>query len=240
MTAPLAVIVPTRGRPDNAARLAAAFRDTDALNAVPVFVADADDPELPAYRRLLDIGVLPRLMISDMGGGRGLCFPLNWAACKYAELYEAVGFMGDDHLPRTIGWDGRVLDALDSLEPRVVYGNDLLQGPNLPTAVFMQSRMIRAMGCMAPNIFRHLYIDNFWKALGETLDGLVYLPDVIIEHLHPAAGKAPMDERYRAVNAAPVDTADRKAWLMYQADGHFDILVRHLRKEYGLDPRTTA
>jgi hypothetical protein len=28
----------------------------------------------------------------------------------------------------------------------------------------------------------------------------VYLPDVIIEHLHPAAGKAEMDEGYARVN----------------------------------------
>lgn len=236
MTAPLAVIVPTRGRPQNAARLAAAFRETDSLHAVPVFVADDDDPELREYRRLLDDGTIPRLMISPMSG---MCRSLNWAAVKYAGLYEAVGFMGDDHLPRTIGWDDRIMEALDSLEPRVVYGNDLLQGANLPTAVFMQSRLVNAMGCMAPNVFRHLYIDNFWKALGEALNGLVYLPDVIIEHIHPAAGKAPMDERYRAVNAAEVDTADRAALHAY-LEGPFDGLVRHVRKEYGLDPQTAA
>lgn len=237
MTAPLAVIVPTRGRPGNAARLATAFRQTDALNAVVVFVADQDDPELSAYKRLLDEGTIPRLMISPLSG---MCRTLNWAAVKYAELYEAVGFMGDDHLPRTFGWDDDVLEALDSLEPRVVYGNDLLQGPALPTAVFLQSRLVKAMGCMAPNVFQHLYIDNFWKALGEALNGLVYLPDVIIEHIHPAAGKTPMDERYRAVNAAHIDTADRLAWEAYRSNGSFDSLVRQVRKEYGLDPHSAA
>lgn len=234
MTPPLAVIVPTRGRPASAARLTKAFRDTDALNAVPVFVADADDPELPEYRRLLDDGAIPRLMIyPSVTDGGGLCHPLNYAARRYADVYGAVGFMGDDHLPRTRGWDDRILDALDSLEPRVVYGNDLFQGPNLPTAVFMQSRMIKAMGVMAPQVMRHLYLDNFWKELGERLSGLVYLDDVIIEHLHPAAGKAAMDDGYRRVNASEADRADREAWVRYRDGDLFEAALRAVRKEYG-------
>ena len=238
---PLAVIVPTRGRPDNAARLAEAFRSTDTLNAIAVFVADADDPELPGYRQLLDDGKIPRLMVYDStSGGGGLCRPLNYAARRYAELYEAVGFMGDDHLPRTISWDDRIMTELDSLEPRIVYGNDLLQGPALPTAVFMQSRMITAMGCMAPSHMRHLYLDNFWKELGERLGGLVYLPDVIIEHLHPVAGKAEWDERYQVVNAPARDAADRDAWLAYRDGDGFESALRAIRREYGLDPRATA
>lgn len=238
MTAPMAVVVPTRGRPQNAARLAAAFRDTDALNAVPVFVADRDDPELPVYQALLDEGRIPRLMIPDHPG-LGMCYALNFAATRYADLYEAVGFMGDDHLPRTAGWDGIILDALDSLEPRIVYGNDLLQGPALPTAVFMQSRMIQAMQTMAPPDMRHLYLDNFWKELGEALGGLVYLPDVIIEHLHPVNGKAEWDERYRVVNAPEMDQADRQAWLAYRSGGRFDQVVRWVRREYS-DARQTS
>lgn len=234
MTPPLAVIVPTRGRPGNAARLVMAFRETDALNAVPVFVADHDDPALPEYKALLDAGEIPRLMILPDGmGGRGMCRALNYAALRYADVYEAIGFMGDDHRPRTGGWDDRVLDELDSLEPRIVYGNDLLQGPNLPTAVFMQSRMIRAMGVMAPQVMRHLYLDNFWKELGERLGGLVYMSDVIIEHLHPVNGKAEWDERYRAVNAREVDEADRTAWIAYRDGMGFESALRLVRGEYG-------
>lgn len=231
MTAPLAVIVPTRGRPGNAARLAAAFRETDARGAVAVFVADADDPALPAYRELVDSGALPRLMVYEQGGG--MCAALNYAATRYAPLYEALGFMGDDHLPRTAGWDQMILDELDSLEPRVVYGNDLLQGPNLPTAVFLQSRLVTALGFMAPGIMRHLYLDNFWKELGERLGGLRYLDDVVIEHLHPVAGKAEWDERYRAVNDASVDLADRDAWIGYRDGTGFEAALRLVAKEYG-------
>lgn len=213
----MAVIVPTRGRPGNAARLEAAFSDTDVLHAFPVFAVDADDPELPAYRELLRDGHIRKMVIYS--NTRGMCAVLNAAAVQYARMYGAVGFMGDDHLPRTTGWDDTVLEHLDSPLPRVVYGNDLLQGAALPTAVFMQSRMINAMGWMAPPVLSHLYADNAWKILGESLNGLVYLPDVIIEHLHPVNGKAVWDERYQVVNAPDLDHRDREAFHHWCDEG---------------------
>lgn len=233
MTEPLAVIIPTRGRPANAARLEQAFRDTHALDALPVFVADWDDPELPGYRKLLEEEKISRLMVMESGVGRGITLPLNYAARRYAELYEAVGFMGDDHLPRTANWDSRIMEELDSLDPRIVYGNDLLQGAALPTAVFMQSRMIKALGFMAPPVLQHLYVDNYWKELGEQTGSLRYLDDVVIEHLHPAAGKAPMDDGYRRVNAPEVDNGDREAWQVYRDGDGFESVLRLVRREYG-------
>jgi hypothetical protein len=230
----LAVIVPTRGRPQNAARLARAFEETTASGALPVFVADQDDPELPGYRNLLEIGSIPRLMIYGSTGGTGLCGPLNYAATAYADLVNYVGFMGDDHMPRTHGWDTLMIHELDSLRPRIVYGNDLLQGANLPTAVFMQSRMINAIGVMAPQCMRHLYLDNFWKHLGEQTGSLVYRGDVVIEHLHPVAGKAEWDERYRAVNASEADTADRIAWEHYRDGVGMEATLKLVREEYAL------
>jgi hypothetical protein len=236
-TEPLAVIVPTRGRPQNAARLQQAFKDTDSLNATLVLVVDADDPELPAYRDALTDGVL----ITFPGPtGTGMTAALNWAAGLIAPQYDALGFMGDDHLPRTAGWDAHVLGALAGPWPRVVYGNDLFQGERLPTAAFLPSRVVRAMGFMAPPVLRHLYVDNFWLDLGTQLGGLAYLPDVVIEHVHPAAGKTPMDERYAAVNAPEADVADRLAWLGFREGESFAAALRAVREEYSHDAHPAA
>lgn len=235
MTAPLLVIVPTRGRPQNAARLVKAFEETDSLNADLVFVADHDDPELPAYHQ-----AAPRLLIYRGETGTGMVAGLNWTASLYNDVYDHLGFMGDDHLPRTAGWDAHVLGALDTLEPRVVYGDDLLQGELLPTAAFMPSRLVRALGYMAPPFLRHLYVDNFWLELGRSLNGLRYLPDIVIEHVHPAAGKTPMDPGYTAVNAPEADLTDRLAWLEFRDGGGFTAALRRVREEYSRDAHPTA
>jgi len=231
-TQPLAVVVPTRGRPQSAARLQQAFADTDSLNATLVFVVDADDPELDGYFTRAGVGEIAHLMVREGAGGTGMTAALNHAARVLTDEYGALGFMGDDHLPRTAGWDAHVLGALGTGEPRIVYGNDLLQGAALPTAAFMPSRLVRALGFMAPPVLGHLYVDNFWLELGERLGALRYLPDVVIEHLHPAAGKAAMDERYAAVNAAEADAADRRAWLDFRDGVGLAGALRRVRSEY--------
>ena len=47
------------------------------------------------------------------------------------------------------------------------------------------------------------------------MQSLHYLEEVIIEHLHPIAGKAEWDEGYKAVNAEEVYSADAKAFDEY-------------------------
>lgn len=225
MSERILVIVPTRGRPDNIARLEAGLKDTATTVADFLYVVDDDDPEAMRYLNmgLNRVAVIHRLRL----GGT-----LNFISRQYLDKYEHIGFMGDDHLPRTVGWDLHVLAALTSDRPRVVYGNDLLQGPALPTAVFMHSKIISILSYMVPPEMIHLYIDNFWKELGELLGGLVYLPDVVIEHLHPAAGKAAMDERYREVNAASVDISDRETWLKYRSQ-HLGESAEAVLRAYG-------
>lgn len=231
MIKPLMVLVPTRGRPQNAARLEKAFEETESLNIDWRFVVDHDDPELPAYREASS-----RLAVDEgRSSGDGMVAVLNRAARAYTGLgaYPYLGFMGDDHLPRTPGWDAHVIGALRAPGARVAYGDDLLQGEALPTAAFLPTRLVSALGYMAPPVLRHLYVDNFWLELGRALNGLRYLPDAVIEHVHPAAGKTPMDERYAAVNAPETDAADHAAWLAFRDGGGFAEAVRRARREYG-------
>lgn len=199
------VIVPSRTRPQNIARLMQAWTDTGATADLLVLI-DEDDPTREEYVALgleaLVIG--PRLRIGPL---------LNWWAPRMVADYDVIGFMGDDHCPRTHGWDARILQA--STPWSVVYGNDLFQGENLPTAVFQGSGLIRTTGQFNPPGCDHLYLDNYWKTLGERLGTLEYLPDVIIEHVHYMAGKSTEDDLYREVNAPGMYEHDQQAWVAY-------------------------
>lgn len=186
----LLVIVPSRNRPQSIKRLLQAWQDTGAVADLLVAV-DNDDHALAEYKKLdCNLVVGPRLRLGPT---------LNAVAVAEAGKYGAVGFMGDDHLPVTKNWDVAVERALEA--SMMVYGNDLLQGANLPTAVFMWSHIVKRIGYMVPPGMVHLYLDNFWLALGQSLNSIQYLPSVIIEHLHPSAGKADSDAGYEEVNA---------------------------------------
>lgn len=206
----LLVIVPSRGRPGNARALVDAFTATSTGHADLLIAIDDDDPLAADYDQPTGVTVVcaPRL---------GLAGTLNVTAVRQARNYRYVGFMGDDHRPRTLGWDAVVVDELQRLGTGVVYGNDLIQGAALPTAVFLTSDIVTALGYMVPPGLRHLFLDNFWLRLGRDLDAISYLPDVIVEHLHPIAGKAGWDDGYRRVNAGDVWAADRQRFDDYCA-----------------------
>lgn len=225
----LLVIVPTRGRPGNVARQQGALAETRTSKSTDfLYAVDDDDPFAMEYARLngITLAIGPRLRLVGT---------LNFYADRFAGQYRFLGFMGDDHLPRSAFWDQEVIAALDTDRPQVVYGNDLLQGANLATAAFMPSRVVSAMGYMAPPSMVHLWVDNAWMALGLELAGLTYLDSVVIEHMHPAAGKAGWDPGYAEANAVPVNDADHaafNAWREDPGEAGLGAAVERIRKEY--------
>lgn len=231
MTEPrMLVLVPTRGRPANAERLAAACAETCTGPTDLLFVVDDNDPELAGYQARFPEHV-PNL--THDGRSRvalqvqpplerpGLAGALNAAAVPWAETgaYFAIANLGDDHLPRTRGWDTEWLTVLGQLGTGVVYGDDLIQGELMATAVGLTADIVRTLGWMAAPGMDHLCIDLAWVDLGAALGRLAYLPHTIIEHVHPAAGKAEHDAGYAHANSPAMvehDSAAYYAWKEHQ------------------------
>lgn len=227
----LTVIVPTRGRPHTVAELAEAFRDTCTERTWLLFAVDEDDPHFEAYVDAAATHVSEGFRVALHAQPSGtMVSALNRGARLLLESQatvapEAIGFMGDDHRPRTNGWDRAYLDALTAL-PGIVYGNDLLQGPALPTQCAISAHVVRALGHMAPQELTHLYVDNYWRDLGTAAGCLSYLPGVIVEHLHPMAGKADWDEGHRRVNQPAMYERDKAAYAAYwSANCDRDVLA---------------
>jgi len=214
----LLLIVPSRKRPQSCDELLTAFEET-AEDADILFGIDDDDKSEYSSRVLEKASINPRLR---MGG------TLNLLATQNADKYEFLSFMGDDHRPRTQGWDKILSDAIGE-RPGVAYGDDLLQGANLPTAVTMSAEIVRRIGYMVPPVLVHMYMDNFWRDFGVKIGNLQYRADVVIEHMHYLAGKAINDLQYQEVNASHVYEKDRIAYEDYektQMDTDVSLVLR--------------
>lgn len=210
----LLVIIPTRGRPQAVPELVTAWDDTGAT-AHLLFAVDTDDPELAAYKKhAAELKGDGRVRFT-FDPRRRLCGTLNAQALSAAKTYRFLAFLGDDHRPRTIAWDQKFRDVLSTGGPRIVYGNDLLRSETLPTAVAMTSNIVTALGYMAPPDLVHLFLDNAWLDWGRGAECLTYLPGTVIEHMHPAAGKAANDAGYLEANSQTRFTADRDAYEQY-------------------------
>lgn len=214
----LVVFVPSRGRPREAAEVVDALRETCTADTRLVFAVDGDDPARDDYVNVAVLKTPGSAAINTQPSGT-MVSALNKAALDITNTYPdtfAVAFMGDDHRPRTKGWDQAYLDALREMGTGIVYGNDLYQGEKLPTQVAMTSDIIRTLGYMAPPDLKHMYVDNAWLELGRAIGAIRYLPEVVVEHLHPVAGKGEWDEGYERVNAPEMYRRDRvvlEKWL---------------------------
>jgi hypothetical protein len=219
----LAVIVPSRGRPQNIKDLIYAMNQTKTTADLWV-VCDDDDPELAGYQAL---GIENLLIFNRTQ--KGMARPLNLAVrlILQSHKYSHFAFLGDDHRPRTMYWDLDFTNVLDQ-GLGMVYGNDLFQGENLPTAIGMHGTIVRELNGMVPEGLFHLYLDNFWKQIGLDIGALTYLPETIIEHMHPLAGKAQVDQGYVDVNAPEIYDADKIVFDAYIDSDEYRALVRRL------------
>lgn len=220
----LTMLIPSRLRPNAAWEAAGeALRLAGGDTTIQVCADGEEDPryyENPPSERLVASGSHER---------RGLIGTLNlWGerAARVDPQVTHVGFMGDDHRTRTPGWDVKLMEAAGD---GLAYGDDLLRGEELPTAVVMHADILRALGRMAPPELYHMYCDDYWLAIGRAGLGIRYVPEVVIEHLHPAAGKAVHDASYDESNSPQRFAADATAWAVFKGQGGVERDVEAVR-----------
>jgi hypothetical protein len=164
---------------------------------------DDDDPTLNEY---LEAGCT-WCSFKIYGGLRHrLVEWLNLLATPRADQYDALGHIGDDNVPHTVGWDVRIMESLE--KNLFCFGDDLDPGRekgSLSIHIFMRSEVVRKLGYMGPPSIQHMYVDPVWYAWG-TRTSIEYLPDVVLEHKHYSLGHAPKDESYEhSTGLIPVD-----------------------------------
>jgi len=188
----IAILTPSRERPDRFCELEAAIRENaDNVYGIEVYLGlDTDDPCLHDYRPS------PRTFVYSQRR-QPLAPWTNFLATEAMRRgADILGFLGDDHRPRTDGWDYFIQEAFRAHGKGLVYCDDGHQGEKLPTAPFWSAEIIQALGYYYPPQLKHLFADNFWLRLATDLDRCTYLPSVLIEHMHPDAGKAKRDRSY--------------------------------------------
>jgi hypothetical protein len=182
------VIVPSYKRQHKIEECVQAWKDTKSSGSEFLLVLEEKDEKYPKMEGI-------KVLRGDYGS---LCNAWNQGFNKHPD-YKYYVLINDDHLFRTQGWEERFKEALK--DGGFAYSNDLLQKERLATACAISGDVLRKLGHIAWPELEHLYIDDYWMALGRGINKLYYLPDVIIEHMHPAAGKAVMDAEYQASNS---------------------------------------
>jgi hypothetical protein len=205
----IAVIVPSRGRPERALAMAESARKMASVPIGVFVVVDPDDAsDYSAGAKTYTLYGLEKRV--------GYTGSLNHLAPRLWDDYTILGAFGDDVLFRTFGWDLMIEEALKT--PGIAYGNDLVHAAGHPTAIFMSSVIAKALGYLAIPQSRHLWVDDAWKKLGQMTDTLRYVPGAIFEHMHPVVQKAEMDQTYHEVYDGVLGHQDHLGFQDWEAN----------------------
>jgi len=170
------LIVPSRGRPASVRRMVEAVAATSEAETDIIFAFDNDDPELLASIQET-AGAL-----YETGPRKNQIQWTNKIALEKADAYRTLVCLGDDHVPRTPGWDAQLLRAIGAGNI-VAYPNDKVRD-DIPEVMVIRSEAVKALGWMLLPDLEHYYCDNVWGDLGKHAHRIAYLPDVIVEHMH--------------------------------------------------------
>ena len=212
----ITLCVPTRGRPDHFARMvdsALATAHSAADLQVVYYVAD-NDPRRDDYP--------PRSTTWKAGGVDGLIRldgPHHWNTVVWNRCVRAGAgpiFMqaADDLVFRTLGWDKLIIEAFDRSDDKLIMVHCADGSPNdRPTRiewryadgttrtsynpfaahVILHRNWIDVVGYLVPEWFPSTFCDMWVNELADRLDRRVFLPDVLVEHLHPSWRKREPD-----------------------------------------------
>ena len=234
LTGDLLVIVPSRGRPGNLARLLDAVHATRTAITHVHAAVDDDDPELDAYRDMWNDHAGDGDWL-DTGPRDGLIGWTNKIAVAEAGNYKALASFGDDHLPRTKGWDTALLRAIDDM------GGTGISFPwdgmreDVPEAPVVSSDIVEALGWLLNPACQHYYGDDTLGVLGRAAGCLRHCRAVWVEHVHPGAGTAPGDRTYKDSSASiQADKAAYQQWRQHQMAT--DVAAIRALREQALQP----
>jgi hypothetical protein len=206
----LAILVPSRGRPGNVARLIAACERTCEADTVLHFGFDNDDPELPGNILAADG---QNFTVHDR---QGLTAWTNELASYYTATIPYLASLGDDMVPVTPGWDRLLIEAQQKLGGGFTYPDDKRRN-DIPEAVVIDTRIVRALGWMCQPALSHWFIDSVWRDLGVQTGRLTYCSHVVVEHRHPnvkGSGTLPDSTYSDAAAGFSVDMAAYQKWRL--------------------------
>ncbi len=179
------LILPTRSRPDLVKRLFSSILETTAnLDLLEIILCiDEDDPE--SHKISHALLAIKKIIATQRGMGSIIRNCYSKSTARYIIL------VNDDVIFRTKNWDIKVLEVFSRFpdDLALVYCNDLYYGRRLSSFPILSRTACNLMDNICPAKYKSHCIDSHifdtFKRLSRLgHERLVYLPNVILEHMH--------------------------------------------------------
>lgn len=210
------IILPTSTRYQQAAKVIARFRATTVGYPVEIITIVDSDAAVTALTGLAKVVRLPE----NTGPWRPRAVEAwNLGA---AQAVGAVLVLAADDLWPFHGWLGETLERLGDFThgDGLVGFNDLGRSGMTFATHFAVTRQFAKQylgGVLCCPAYQHYYVDQEACARARAAHCYVWARNAVVEHVHPAFGKAETDTLY--LRTAPYLSADQTTWERRQAAG---------------------
>lgn len=222
----LLVICPSRGRAGRIDQMLKSFRDMSSSDAGLLIIIDADDPQLPEYRKILS----NLWTYAECPQRRTTTQIHNWAV-NYFNAHKYYSSTNDDFEYKTPKWDQKLIRAIEENGGwGIAYGSDGIQNQNLCTTSVISANIIRTLGWLQMPKLTHLYGDNVWMQIGKAIERLYFVEDVKIQHHHPVDGKTQADSTAAQTNSREMYSKDGRVFETWCQSELPDVAGRIIRQ----------
>lgn len=210
--------LPSRNRPKSLARFFEAYHATGAI-APGAVVINMDDwlVNQSVYANLY----LPANWEIALAEADSMCGAMRFCWPSMKEL-AWVGWVDDDYLPETPGWDVKMVGALNG--HNFVSTNDCWQAKSdvhvgrMCGAWAFSGDLLRTVGYLVPDGFKKSYVDDVWETIGKATGTWTPRMDILIRHLHPMKTGGDDDETNAQVGKHWIsDTQTFRRWKVGSA-----------------------
>ncbi len=225
-------LVPTRGRVhDNLPRFLAACAKTGMSTPGYLLLNKQDYEANQAAYDALDRGRNWQFVILEQDTTAG-----KTEAVIHPHLDDTdwFGWLGDDSVPETPGWDTKVVDALNGWN--VVSTNDGMMAPKkMHGAVAWSVPLLKAVGYMFVPGSNHFYMDDIWEDLGNLTGCWTVLMDVMVRHRNAGYEPNRQDATSNTINTYwPNDERAFAKWKRDDRNAACDRIA-NLMKDHGCE-----
>jgi hypothetical protein len=214
------VQVVSRNRPENVIRC---FSHLKAVSHISDFLLAINEDQKDLYP---DIEGVKKVIVPNDYGTTS-CAKGNYVIeNKLHKGYETFSYIDDDCVVETDGWDLLLSLPLKAKGYGVSWGNDGIQNGRVPTKGTVTTNIIDVLGWLCIPGLIHLFIDDFWKRVGEELNSAHYAPHVLMTHHHWLNKKAEMDATYMENSTREVWAHDERIFTEYMTGQFHDDMER--------------
>ncbi len=193
----ISLLIPSRGRAELLRRfLESVLARSERPDLIEVIIyADEDDPQSHGLK-------VEGLEVHTLIGPRATMGHYNMA-CFEKSCGEIVALGNDDVVIQTRGWDRVLREMHAAMQDGIymAYPNDLFKGRGLSAFPILSRKACEMLGEAFPRAYRGAFIDYHLLDIFKRLERrgharLIYLEEVVFEHMHYRTGKGDFDEVY--------------------------------------------